>query len=499
MRMSGTDNITSIEVTIPEDRFGSDTLYEKITCAKAPAYSVPKILLQFDGCEEGARGAVADEDNRMQYNDDEKPTSTSGKIRNYIHNMSTSDVIFIAVMLLVVLLAITVPLGVIMSSQSSSNVENAESKAYQNAVDKCDALFPQIEYVYPATPEPTQSPTLSSEPTQGPTLTILPTITPKPTEGPTKWETYTPTTYAPSLLTTQRRHLAVDDNNVTVLQDDGVVDNNNNSIPSSTTTIDDGDIVDSINATTETTAVEDDDIPKKTDKWIRERNRLRYEKAGHPRAPPEFDLVYANTPDPDPAIDTSTRYNYNTSPGSSFGPATWGSIDISDMDDSPHEEMIDHWEQWNYTENRCDIGPQSPIDLCTDPTRYCQEFHEIRTKGGTVKMSDMELAQSILPNKLRVDIWPREEGVPTWKGPPSVDFPWVNLKVRDLYNIDIKIPSEHTICGKRYDAEMMYMTHHNGPNAEGMLVYVGVCRCVCVCVAVCGEYIIGTMVRCWWW
>lgn len=31
-----------------------------------------------------------------------------------------------------------------------------------------------------------------------------------------------------------------------------------------------------------------------------------------------------------------------------------------------------------------------------------------------------------------------------------------------MTNIDIKIPSEHTVCGRRFDAEMQYFTYHPG-------------------------------------
>ena len=66
-------------------------------------------------------------------------------------------------------------------------------------------------------------------------------------------------------------------------------------------------------------------------------------------------------------------------------------------------------------------------------------------------MSDSYFDKQIHQNKLRVEIARRWAEEPD---PPSIDPPHIGLKRTDLYNIDIKIPSEHTLCGKRYNAEM---------------------------------------------
>jgi carbonic anhydrase len=63
----------------------------------------------------------------------------------------------------------------------------------------------------------------------------------------------------------------------------------------------------------------------------------------------------------------------------------------------------------------------------------------------------------ILSNKLRVLMHRREGDEPD---PPHVDFAGVGAKSLDLLNIDIKIPSEHTVCGRRYDGEMQYYFYH---------------------------------------
>lgn len=75
------------------------------------------------------------------------------------------------------------------------------------------------------------------------------------------------------------------------------------------------------------------------------------------------------------------------------------------------------------------------------------------------------MIKQILPNKLRILV-PRRTGEEP--DPPHVDFSGVGYKDLDLLNIDIKFPSEHTICGRRYDGEMQYYFFH--PVKRSLLV-----------------------------
>ena len=67
------------------------------------------------------------------------------------------------------------------------------------------------------------------------------------------------------------------------------------------------------------------------------------------------------------------------------------------------------------------------------------------------------MEKQILPNKLRALMMRRVGDEPD---PPHVDFSGVGYANLDLLNIDIKIPSEHLICGERYDGEMQYYFFH---------------------------------------
>ena len=97
------------------------------------------------------------------------------------------------------------------------------------------------------------------------------------------------------------------------------------------------------------------------------------------------------------------------------------------------------------------------------------------------------MTKQILPNKLRVlvsrrpdevrlrclDYWsaigngtvdpasdPDHDDVLCASEPPGADFANVQQRALDLLNIDIKFPSEHTVCGRRYDGEMQYYFYH---------------------------------------
>jgi len=116
-----------------------------------------------------------------------------------------------------------------------------------------------------------------------------------------------------------------------------------------------------------------------------------------------------------------------------------------------------YWDEFGFVENECSKGAQSPIDVCTQPVRHCEEYHEFRAKRGDFKISSEVVEKQILPNKLRALMMRRVGDEPD---PPHVDFSGVGYANLDLLNIDIKIPAEHLICGERYDGEMQYYFFH---------------------------------------
>lgn len=65
--------------------------------------------------------------------------------------------------------------------------------------------------------------------------------------------------------------------------------------------------------------------------------------------------------------------------------------------------------------------------------------------------------KQILSNKLRLILEPRTGEEPD---PPQIDFSSNGRGITDMTNIDFKFPSEHTVCGQRFDGEMQYFTYH---------------------------------------
>lgn len=73
------------------------------------------------------------------------------------------------------------------------------------------------------------------------------------------------------------------------------------------------------------------------------------------------------------------------------------------------------------------------------------------------------MTKRILPNKLHIHVI--RKVVNQTLLPPSFDFSGVGFGALDLLNIDIKFPSEHTVCGRRFDGEMQYYFYHPVKNA----------------------------------
>ena len=152
----------------------------------------------------------------------------------------------------------------------------------------------------------------------------------------------------------------------------------------------------------------------------------------------------------DKPVDTdSTYFNYNTW-DVEFGPSNWKNVTVLNSTEN-------YWHEFGFDENMCGAGGQSPVDLCADPIRHCLEEHEFRSRPGDYTMSSNWTEKQILPNKLRVVMARRQGDEPD---PPHTDFSAIGYKALDLLNIDIKFPSEHTLCGHVYDGEMQYFFFH---------------------------------------
>ena len=66
-------------------------------------------------------------------------------------------------------------------------------------------------------------------------------------------------------------------------------------------------------------------------------------------------------------------FNYNISDGSRFGPQSWNDVTGSNS-------TSNYWYEFGFVANECSKGAQSPIDVCTQPVKHCEEWHEFRSK-----------------------------------------------------------------------------------------------------------------------
>jgi len=108
----------------------------------------------------------------------------------------------------------------------------------------------------------------------------------------------------------------------------------------------------------------------------------------------------------------------------------------------------------------------------------CLEYHETRPRRGQygLQAPDETIARptpQIMHNKLRLSYKERrsefEEPIP-----PGADFArnGANSGIQDLVHIDLKVRSEHRLCGKQYDAEMQLYYLHNYGNLEAISILI---------------------------
>lgn len=222
---------------------------------------------------------------------------------------------------------------------------------------------------------------------------------------------------------------------------------------------------------------------------------------------------------PEPANPPAHYFNYNTNESARYGPGKlalikgsdssfhvgmknnrWGSVK-SPLNNYWKEFTNEGWGPWkgvldnrNVYRNVCESGKmQSPIDLKPNGAA-CRESHEVRSlvsssftsccvhpvlsthssiihkpnkQPGDYRVSNRRVKKEIHHNKLRLvyerrpcrdlnDVKCQEPD------PPYADFPngWGGFA--DVMHIDIKVPSEHRMNSKTYEAEMQIFHLHPG-------------------------------------
>jgi len=182
--------------------------------------------------------------------------------------------------------------------------------------------------------------------------------------------------------------------------------------------------------------------------------------------PSTTQLGWENSIEPENPI--GTYFNYD--PNSKYGLSTWNNEEESSERDCT-------------CNNHCTRRQQSPIDLC-ETDGVCKEHHELRREKGSYGLNNRTRARPIphiMHNKLRLSYGSRSEceiiGTCERKNPipPRADFAHAGgnqVKFGDLLHIDIKVKSEHRLCGKQYDAEMQLHYSYYGRHASSLLIEV---------------------------
>ena len=187
-----------------------------------------------------------------------------------------------------------------------------------------------------------------------------------------------------------------------------------------------------------------------------------------PTLSPSTSPTFGPTKDPYPPKsipkDPEGAY-FDYSDDSDRGPRKWGSnLKGEKMDQADYWDEFDEYIKPDLQENMCDYNDktarQSPIDVSFDKaTSQCFEYHQIRSKPGEWGITHPKVEKQILPNKLRFVYDRKFEGGfggadtnDMVKG-ASADMPKQWGYQLPVLHVDVKIPSEHTMEGKRYAAE----------------------------------------------
>lgn len=188
-------------------------------------------------------------------------------------------------------------------------------------------------------------------------------------------------------------------------------------------------------------------------------------------------------PSPVPLIPDKGYFNYNNM--SNYGPENWNSVGLpdpfywSEFDDPGYGPWKGLLKSRMVTTNVCAIGQQqSPIDV-RENGAVCYEIHQVRIVKGEYSVDSPSVQKRIEPYALRL-VYPRRPCADltntSCQQPhgPTADMPNGWHGIGDLIHIDFKIPSEHTIWGERFDAEMQL--YHIYPSRGRVAVYTAMIR-----------------------
>ncbi|KAL7529044.1 hypothetical protein ACHAWF_002817 [Thalassiosira exigua] len=167
------------------------------------------------------------------------------------------------------------------------------------------------------------------------------------------------------------------------------------------------------------------------------------------------------------------RDYFNYDPRSEYGPWEWTRVASDRYYERFRRLRLD------VRRNRCANGKrQSPRDLCRT-TAKCEEIHETRMRAGDYGLDHSGTrarpTPHIMSNKLRLaykERWnDRERPLP-----PGADFSKnvFNSGVQDMLHTDVKVRSEHRLCGRQYDAEMQQYYLHADGSLEAVAILVEV-------------------------
>ena len=139
------------------------------------------------------------------------------------------------------------------------------------------------------------------------------------------------------------------------------------------------------------------------------------------------------------------NYNYDMS-DMDRGPIGWGDLDAADNE----------WQEFDApstSTNMCDGDAQSPIDL-TFSNDICEETHHIYTFPGDIDFYNAAgaIEYAIDPFRLRINF---KEHIDE-NALPGIDLPGGiagGVTLKDVDHVELMIPSEHAIGGKKFEGE----------------------------------------------
>eukprot|EP00550_Attheya_septentrionalis_P008073 CAMPEP_0198294530 /NCGR_PEP_ID=MMETSP1449-20131203/22851_1 /TAXON_ID=420275 /ORGANISM="Attheya septentrionalis, Strain CCMP2084" /LENGTH=427 /DNA_ID=CAMNT_0043994507 /DNA_START=121 /DNA_END=1401 /DNA_ORIENTATION=- len=158
------------------------------------------------------------------------------------------------------------------------------------------------------------------------------------------------------------------------------------------------------------------------------------------------------------------RLDYNYDLNSPLGPANWGNVDVGDSEWGEFGEYVDHAiHDIEFSGNQCEEGRQpSPLNLFTNEP--CLDTHEILTRmQRDTDCNENDLTFEILPNALRAYMPETDDTCER----PEIDMPNGFPDRFTFAWMELHMPAEHVLDGRRYDAELQMV--HLGTESDDHL------------------------------